>query len=71
MVVTLAVLRSGLVGDVPLAARDPYKCSGVIFPKKVPMFRDFTEKRYPCLGILLKKVPIFSDFFKIFQGLQF
>ena len=28
------ILRFGLVGDVPLAARDPYQCSGVIFPKK-------------------------------------
>ena len=28
------LLRFGLVGDVPLAAQNPYPCSGVIFPKK-------------------------------------
>ena len=48
-------LKFELVGDVPPAARDPYPCSGVIFQKNVPMFRDFSEK----------KVPIFS---KIFRG---
>ena len=29
----LGVLRFGLVGDVLLAAQDPYPCSWVIFPK--------------------------------------
>ena len=47
-------LRFGFVGDVPLAAHDPYPCSGVIFPKKVPIFRDFSEKREPFLAILSK-----------------
>ena len=33
----------------------------------IPMFRgNFSQKRYPCLGIFPKKGPICSDFFKIF-----
>ena len=28
------VLRFGLVGDVPLAAQDPYPCSGIIFKNR-------------------------------------
>ena len=32
----VGILRFGLVGDVPLAAQNPYPCSGVIFPQKVP-----------------------------------
>ena len=31
---SIRVLRFGLVGDVPLASRDLYPCSGVIFQKK-------------------------------------
>ena len=64
------VIRFGLVGDVPLAAQDPYPypCSGLFFSKqKVPMFKfqDFSEKliMYPFIEIcelrkLLKSVPI-------------
>ena len=48
------VLRFGLVGRVPPAAWNPYPCSGVIFPKKVSMFRDFSEKRYAISGIFSK-----------------
>ena len=47
----------GLVEDVPLASRDPYGlCSGV--PQKVPMFRDFSENRYPFLAIFFKILKI-------------
>ena len=41
---------------MPLAARDPYPSSGIIFfQKKVPMFRDLSEKWYPFLVILPQK----------------
>ena len=53
-------LRFGLVGDVPPAARDPYPCSGVNFPKKGTHV----------LGFFRKKVPIFSAFYKIFRDLH-
>ena len=56
--ITWGVLRFGLVGDVPPVAWDPYPCSRVTFPKRLPMFKDFSEK----------KVPILIDFFKIFWG---
>ena len=52
------VLRFGLVGDVPPAARDPYPCSGVIFPKKKGThIWDFSQKRYR---------PILAIFFEVF-----
>ena len=34
--------------------------------KTVPMFRDFTPKMDPCLGILLQKQAIFKKIFRIF-----
>ena len=49
------VLRFGLVGDVPPAALDPHPCSGVNCPKKGTHF----------YGFFRKKVPIFSNFYKI------
>ena len=42
------VLDFVLDGGVPPGPRDPNPCLEV---KKVPMFRDFTQKMDPCLGI--------------------
>ena len=42
------VLDFGLDGGVPPGHRDPNPCLEV---KKVPMFRDFSQKMAPCLGI--------------------
>ena len=38
-------LRFGMVGDVPLAARDPYPYSEVIFPKKGTHVYGFSRKK--------------------------
>ena len=48
------VLRFGLVGDVPPAARDPYPLSGVIYPKKGTHVLGFAEKKYPFLAFFSK-----------------
>ena len=56
------VLKFGLVEDVPLAAQDPYPCSGVICLKIGTQIRGFFRKKVPISCDLATNTPNFNIF---------